>query len=158
MALVNHGCPGESTVTYLAGPCPWTSGGRALHDPFTGPQRDAALAFLDSHRGRVDLVTLSLWGNDANDFVRSCGGDPRCIGEGAPAVIAAVAANLDRILGGIRRVAPDAPVVLIGPADPDVGPAAEVSRPLYRALDAPATPRCCRSSTPTATAARRSAR
>ncbi|MGH3933329.1 MAG: SGNH/GDSL hydrolase family protein [Pseudonocardiaceae bacterium] len=134
-ALVNYGCPGESTASFLAGPCPWTAGGRALHDAFTGPQKDAALAFLRDHRGRVDLVTLSLWGNDANAFVASCQGDVRCIRDGAPAAIAAIAANLSTILGEIRRTAPDATVVLLGAVDVNIG-AFELTHPLIRALNA----------------------
>lgn len=133
--LVNYGCPGESTASFLAGPCPWTAGGQQLHDTFTGPQQQAALTFLRDHRGRVDLVTVSLWSNDATAFVASCQGDVQCIRDGAPAAIATIAANLSRILGEIRRAAPDATVVLLGAVDVNVG-AFELTHPLIQALNA----------------------
>ncbi|WP_133786639.1 hypothetical protein [Kribbella sp. VKM Ac-2571] len=60
-----------------------------------GPQLDAATQFLRAHRGRVDLVTISLWGNDANAFVASCNGNVQCIARGAPAAIARVAGNVE---------------------------------------------------------------
>jgi hypothetical protein len=63
---------------------------------------DATTQFLRGHRGRVDLVTVSLWGNDANAFVASCNGDVRCIIDGAPAAIARLAGNLDNILQPTR--------------------------------------------------------
>ena len=36
--VVNYGCPGESTVTFARGGCPWLAEGRKLHDVFRGPQ------------------------------------------------------------------------------------------------------------------------
>lgn len=134
LALVNYGCPGESTVTFRAGPCPWTAGGQLLHDAFTGPQQDAALGFLRDHRGHVELITLSLWGNDVNAYVASCQGNVQCIVDGAPAEIAAIRANLATILGEIRRAAPDATVILLGGVDVNAG-AFELTHPLIRALN-----------------------
>jgi lysophospholipase L1-like esterase len=133
---VKYGCPGESTATYLGGSCPRTATGGPLHDAYTGTPRDAALAFLRSHRGKVDVVTLSLWGNDANAFLASCNGDVRCIVDGAPAAIATTTANLSTILSEIHRAAPDVAVVLLGAADTRMGPVTEVSRPLIGALNA----------------------
>jgi lysophospholipase L1-like esterase len=135
LTLVNYGCPGESTTTYLAGPCPWTAAGRALHDPFSGPQQAAAIAFLHDHHGQVDLVTLSLWGNDANPFVASCNANVACILNGAPALIASIAANLSTALAGIHNAAPDARVVLLGAIDVNIG-AFALTHPLIRRLNA----------------------
>ncbi|MEU4192866.1 SGNH/GDSL hydrolase family protein [Kribbella sp. NPDC026611] len=90
--LVNYGCPGETTASFASGSCPWSAAGFPLHDTFSAPQLDAATEFLRAHRGRVDLVTVSLWGNDANDFVASCNGNVQCIVDGAPAAIARLAA------------------------------------------------------------------
>src|SRR5262245_37524533 len=44
--VVNYGCPGESTVTFVRGGCDWLKHGGKLHDPFRGPQLRAAQAFL----------------------------------------------------------------------------------------------------------------
>ena len=134
MTLVNYGCPGESTVTFTAGPCPWKAAGLPLHDQFVGSQEEAALAFLRSHRGKVDVVTVSLWGNDANAFVASCNGNVQCIVDGAPAAIAAIAANLSGSLARIDRAAPDAEVVVLGAYDANLG-AFPLTHPIFQQLN-----------------------
>ncbi|GAA0933983.1 hypothetical protein GCM10009554_19650 [Kribbella koreensis] len=133
--LVNYGCPGESTTTFATGQCPWAGAGLPLHDAFTGTQQAAAVRFLRDHRGKVDLVTLSLWGNDANDFVASCNGNVQCILDGAPAAIAGIAANLSGILRQLHRAAPDARLVVLGAFDVNVG-AFPVTHPIIRQLNA----------------------
>src|SRR5262249_39706338 len=61
LQVVNYGCPGESTVTFVRGGCPWPGdGGGKLHNDFKGSQLQATLAFLQAHPGRVSPVTLSL--------------------------------------------------------------------------------------------------
>src|SRR5919201_6882609 len=62
--VVNYGCPGESTVTFVRGGCPWLVEGRKLHDAFRGSQLKAAVSFLRAHPGQVSPITLTLWGND----------------------------------------------------------------------------------------------
>jgi lysophospholipase L1-like esterase len=132
--LVNYGCVGETTMSFVAGPCPWTAAGFPLHDPYAGPQLDAATQFLRAHRGRVDLVTLSLWGNDANAFVASCNGNVQCITDGAPAAIARLAGNLGAILQQLRAAAPDADLVVIGAYDVNLG-AFAITGPIFTALN-----------------------
>ena len=132
--LVNYGCPGETTETFATGPCPWSAAGFALHDTFTGPQLDAAVQFLRAHRGRVDLVTVSLWGNDANAFVASCNGDVQCVIDGAPAAIARVAGNLRAALQTLRRAAPDTELVVIGAYDANLG-AFALTGPIFTSLN-----------------------
>ena len=62
ITVVNYGCPGESTRSFLKGPCLWTEFGEQLHDSFTGRQLDAALSFLRTHSGEVSPITLTLLG------------------------------------------------------------------------------------------------
>ena len=71
IATVNYSCPGESTTTFLL-PCIWKTSGHALHNDYPGSQLAAALAFLAAHRSQVSPITLSLNGNDANDFLQTC--------------------------------------------------------------------------------------
>ena len=52
LEVVNFGCPGESSVTFTRGGCPWLAEGRKLHDAFRSVQLQAALAFLRAHPGR----------------------------------------------------------------------------------------------------------
>ena len=75
LVVVNYGCPGKSTASFLTGPCLYTTLGEQLHDTFEGSQLDAAIAFLRAHPGQVSPITLTLWGNDVREFIASCGGD-----------------------------------------------------------------------------------
>ena len=52
ITTVNYGCPGESTTSFINGPCPWSAAGQQLHDAFAGSQLDAAVAFLALIRAR----------------------------------------------------------------------------------------------------------
>jgi len=133
--VVNYGCPGESTTTFLHGPCLFNTLGLPLHDPFAGSQLDAAVAFLEAKRGQVSPITLHLFGNDVNDFIRACGGDFDCIRREAPAAIAQFGSRLSVILDRLRAVAPDAEVIVIGGWSLNPAPDADVD-PLIEALNA----------------------
>src|SRR6516165_3434242 len=60
--VVNYGCPGESSVTFVRGGCDWLKHGGELHNAFTGSQLRAAQSFAATHSGQVSLITLTLWG------------------------------------------------------------------------------------------------
>ena len=134
IATINYSCPGESTTTFLL-PCIWKTSGHALHNDYAGSQLGAALAFLAGHRGKVSPITLSLNGNDANDFLLTC--PPRdlaCLQAGAPAAIAAYQARLTAILRQLRAAAPDAEIIVVGAYDPNVG-AFAFADPLFSQLN-----------------------
>src|SRR5229473_3991813 len=134
IATVNYSCPGESTTSFLL-PCIWKTSGHALHNDYTGSQLDAALAFLAAHRGQVSPITLSLNGNDINDFLQTCPpGDLACIQAGAPAAIAAYQARLTSILRQLRAAAPNAEIIVVGAYDPDIG-AFAFADPLFTQLN-----------------------
>jgi lysophospholipase L1-like esterase len=134
IAAVNYACPGESTTSFLQ-PCIWKTSGHALHNDYPGSQLDAALAFLAAHRGKVSPITLSLNGNDINEFLQTCPpGDLACIQNGAPAAIAAYQARLTSILRQLRAAAPDAEVIVVGAYDPDIG-AFAFADPLFTQLN-----------------------
>ena len=134
IATVNYSCPGESTTTFLL-PCIWKTSGHALHNDYPGSQLDAALAFLAAHRGKVSPITLSLNGNDANDFLQTCPpGDLACIQASAPAAIAAYQARLTSILRLLRALAPDAEIIVVGAYDPNIG-AFAFADPLFTQLN-----------------------
>jgi hypothetical protein len=134
IATVNYSCPGESTTTFLL-PCIWKTSGHALHNDYPGSQLAAALAFLAAHRGKVSPITLSLNGNDANDFLQTCPpGDLACIQNGAPAAIAAYQARLTSILRLLRTAAPDAEIIVVGAYDPNIG-AFSFADPLFTQLN-----------------------
>lgn len=134
LAVVNYGCPGETTVSFVAEPCLFSALGNELHDDYEESQLDAALAFLRAHPGQVSPITLTLWGNDVGQFVRSCGGDFSCVVAGAPAAIAGLASRLGDILDELRAEAPDAEIVVTGPWNTFLGFFSETDQ-LFVALD-----------------------
>jgi lysophospholipase L1-like esterase len=125
--VVNYGCPGESTVTFTKGGCPWLAEGRKLHSAFRGPQLEAALAFLRAHRGEVSPITLTLWGNDLAPLSAK--------GKRAPSAIASFASRFDSILKRLRGAAPTAEIVVTGAWNPEADQLKQ-TQPLYRSLDA----------------------
>jgi hypothetical protein len=132
--MVNYSCPGESTTSFRQ-PCIWKTSGHALRNDYPGSQLDAALAFLAAHRGKVSPITLSLNGNDINEFLQTCPpGDLACIAAGAPAAIAAYQARLTSILRNLRAPAPDAQIIVVGAYDPNIG-AFAFADPLFTQLN-----------------------
>ena len=134
IVTINYSCPGESTTSFRLS-CIWKASGHALHNDYTGSQLDAALALLAAHRGKVSPVTLSLNGNDINEFLQSCPpGDLACIESGAPAAIAAYQVRLTSILRHLRAAAPDAKIIVVGAYDPNLG-AFAFADPLFTQLN-----------------------
>ena len=124
--VVNYGCPGESSVTFTRGGCPWLAGGMKLHDPFRGPQLEAALSFLRAHPGDVGPITLALWGGDLAPLSQK--------GKRAPSAIASFASRLDSILRRLRGAAPNAEIIVLGAWNPEADRLGQAG-PLYRSLD-----------------------
>ena len=118
ITTVNYGCPGESTVTFIQGGCPWTALGYPLHESFTGSQLDAAVAFLRAHPGEVSPITISLALNDVQQFIADCAFDLVCIQQGAPATVRQITTNLAWILERLRAAAPNVEIIVLGPYDP----------------------------------------
>ena len=125
--VVNYGCPGESTVTFVRGGCPGLREGPKLHDSFRGTQLKAALSFLRAHAGQVSPITLTLWGNDLAPLSAR--------GKGAPKAIASFASRFHSILEQLRSAAPTATVIVTGAWNPEVNQVKK-TEPLYRSLDA----------------------
>jgi lysophospholipase L1-like esterase len=114
LVVVNYGCPGESSITFIAGRCPGREAGVALHDHYEGAQLDAAVAFLREHPGRVSPITLTVWSNDYLDLVRLCGGDFLCVQAQAPPAISQYGSRLALILHTLRAAAPSAEIIVSG--------------------------------------------
>ncbi|CAL9531361.1 hypothetical protein SUDANB121_04062 [Nocardiopsis dassonvillei] len=91
------GCGGEDTTTFLEGGiayCEERYGGR--------PQIEAAEEFLSEHEGRVDLVTVTIGGNN---FTRCVRGMDEAPGGGGPVV------DTECIEDGLERIETEAPVI-----------------------------------------------
>lgn len=126
LRLVNYGCPGESTATFLRGGCPWleASPPGPLHNSYgTAPsQMAAAQAFLAAHRGQVSLVSLDVGNNDLLALVATCERDPStlptCLQTGLPAVVTTMSMNISAILRTVHQLAPGARIVLFNLYNP----------------------------------------
>jgi lysophospholipase L1-like esterase len=135
LRVVNYGCPGESTQTFIGGGCPWLVGHKPLHDSFRGPQLAAALAFLRTHRGQVSPITLDgLWGKDADALSKSCNGSIACARARAPRAIAQFASRLTSILRQLRAAAPNAQIIVTGAWNNDIVHTRQTD-PLVHSLD-----------------------
>lgn len=136
LRVVNYGCPGESTKTFIHGGCSGRGDVKGLHDDFKGAQLDAALAFLRAHPGQVSPITVTLWGNDVfAEFSPACNGDLACIRSHPAAGLARFRSRLSSIVGRLRAAAPNAEIILTGAWNFDVQEFAK-SDPLFRSVDA----------------------
>lgn len=134
LRVVNYSCVGESTRTFIAGPCLGKTLGVGLHDEWSGTQLDAALTFLSMHRGEVSPITITLWANDVRELAESCNQDFACILDGAPDTITRVARDLKTILTRLRSAAPQAEIIVTGPWNSAIG-AFPITDPLYLQLE-----------------------
>ena len=83
LKLVKLGCPGETTASMI-------NGGICRYQD--GSQLAAAVAFLQTHRGRVPLVTLDIGANDPEH----CGGRPG-LGQLAKCAVTDIPGAVDRL-------------------------------------------------------------
>ncbi|HWX43692.1 MAG TPA: SGNH/GDSL hydrolase family protein [Solirubrobacteraceae bacterium] len=123
LQIVNDGCPGETTESFIKGPCPYVAEGFPLHHPYSGgpgsSQLSDALGYLGLHPGTVNPITIDIGANDALGLIEgTCKFEPACIAAGAPATFAHVGANLGLILGELRAAAPHAQIVVLGLYNP----------------------------------------
>lgn len=112
---VNYGCPGETTTSFMGGPCPYPF---ALHNTYTQPSQLAtALAFLRSHPNRVSPITIDLGSNDAtHDLIDACP-DPNtfaaCVAARLPALLTKVGTNLATIVAALHAVSPTSEIIVL---------------------------------------------
>ncbi len=115
LELVNFGCAGATTtslVTTKGCPAPALGPGATPYDAQT--QLEAAEAFLQAHPGQVDLITVSIGGND----VTACGRNPdpvTCVSGAVGGISASVPGIVQRL-----RAAAGPDTVIVGTTYPDV--------------------------------------
>jgi len=102
----NASCPGEATGGFISATgadngCRPFRANFPLHVSYTGTQLQFATTFLAAHRN-TRLVSIGLGANDAFILETACGGDPTCIANGLPQVLATISANMRTILDAIR--------------------------------------------------------
>lgn len=130
LQIINDGCPGETTETFINGPgAPYTgaycAGGPTgtpfpyvwLHHPYTtDSQLSDAVAILKANPN-VNPITLDIGANDLLQFLpRECGFPLAftCSEAQVGAEFAHIAGNVYEILATLHAAAPNAQIVLMG--------------------------------------------
>lgn len=123
LQVVDLGCPGESTASFIAGPCAFATSGKPfattplpLHVGYAGAQLAAATDYLSSHKGEVKLITLDIGINDLRAVQVACpegAGFADCVAARWPAALERTEANLRIILSRLRTAAPDATILVL---------------------------------------------
>jgi lysophospholipase L1-like esterase len=141
----NAGCPGETTGSFLSSSaldngCRLFRSLAPLHVTYAGTQSSFALTFLATHR-QTRLVSVMLGANDVELLEAACAGDPTCIANGLPQVLAAVSRNMATILGQIRGTGYRGAIVVENYYSLDYSNAAstETTLLLNQAVSAPAS-------------------
>ena len=96
LKLVNYGCPGESTQSYINGGCRFP-----LNETQKTSQSARALKFLRKNRKRTALVTISMGSNNFLECVKGLAIDIACIGNAQMKL----ANDMPRILKSLRKAA-----------------------------------------------------
>ncbi len=115
---VNAACPGETSGSFISGVMDFGCNDASLERPiafkpnnllhtnYSVPQLAFALGQLRANK-RIDLITLSLGGNDLSLLQAGCAVDPAtfsdCVRDRLPTVLGYYAGNLARILGDLRN-------------------------------------------------------
>ncbi len=113
LKLVNFGCGGATTISLTAQRGCKQLGPGGVQYPKES-QIQAALAYLEAHKGHVTLLTMSIGGND----VTSCADSPNAI-ECVTKAVNSIKANLAPILKSLRAAA-GPKTLIIGTTYPDV--------------------------------------
>jgi lysophospholipase L1-like esterase len=93
LQLENLGCGGATTASVIHGPgCSYT----------TGTQLGDAEAFLRSHPGQVEMLTIDIGANDVDGCIGSSGINTSCLQTG----LSQITTNLPLILSGLRAADP----------------------------------------------------
>jgi lysophospholipase L1-like esterase len=122
LQVINDGCPGETTESFINGPCEYQLE-FPLHHPYTGgpasSQLSDALAYLTAHPGTVNPITIDIGANDALGVIETtCKREAACVVKEAPALFAHIGANLGLILSDLRGAAPRATIIVLGLYNP----------------------------------------
>jgi hypothetical protein len=146
--LINAGCPGDTTDSFLhypdttTGPmCRRVKEERPdmLHVDYslytnTWAQMDYAVNYLAAHPDRVQLITLSVGGPQTNRFFQDCQLNPTCILNGLPAHTASLVADLTTILSRLRDTGYSGQIIFVEyPSTNYTGFLAQIVPQIYQA-------------------------
>jgi len=121
LQVIDDGCPGETTESFIKGPCEYQLA-FPLHHPYVGgpasSQLSDALAFLHANPN-TNPITLDIGANDALGAIEhTCEKKAECVIKEAPALFAHIASNLGLILADLRGADPRATIIVLGLYNP----------------------------------------
>jgi lysophospholipase L1-like esterase len=121
LQVINDGCPGETTESFINGPCAYQLE-FPLHHPYVGgpssSQLSDALTYLKANPN-TNPITLDIGANDALGVIEhTCEKKVECVVKEAPALFAHIGANLGLILADLRGADPQATIVVLGLYNP----------------------------------------
>lgn len=124
LQLIDLGCPGETSSSFVHGPCAYATSGKPfgdtplpLHTAYTGAQLQAALDYLKNPQYDVRLVTIDIGVNDlrAAELACSAAADfQSCLRPRWALQREQLVRNLDAILSQLRSAAPRTPIAVVG--------------------------------------------
>lgn len=121
LEVINDGCPGETTESFIKGPCEYQLA-YPLHHPYVGgpasSQLSDALAYLQANPN-TNPITLDIGANDALGVIEhTCEKKVECVIKEAPSLFAHIATNLGLILGDLRGADSHATIIVLGLYNP----------------------------------------
>ena len=121
LQVINDGCPGETTESFIKGPCEYQLA-FPLHHPYVGgptsSQLSDALAYLQANPN-TNPITLDIGANDALGVIEhTCEKKVECVIKEAPALFEHIAMNLGLILADLRGADPHATIIVLGLYNP----------------------------------------
>ena len=128
--LVNAACPGQSSLSFLAGGfdigCDAYKSAYGLHSDYTGTQVSFAVSELTRNKA-INLVTLSIGGNDLALLQNACANPDfaifaACVGAGITDVLQNYGQNLTHILIALRSTGYTGKIVLLKYYSPSSSP------------------------------------
>ena len=114
--VVDLGCPGETTSSFISGPCAYATNGKPfgdkplpMHVHYTGAQLAAALGYLKNKAYQVQLITLDIGVNDLRAIEIKCSSVPsfeKCLENNWFSTSKKINHNLHLILEKLHSAAP----------------------------------------------------
>jgi lysophospholipase L1-like esterase len=128
LPVVNPSCEGQTSDGFIRSDgtdrgCFWfrDTYPQGMHVAYPGSQLEFAAGYLAAH-SRPRLVTLMIGSNDVQLLADACAWDPACVAPGLPPVLRNLARNLATIVGTLRAVSPETPIILQNYYDPYAPP------------------------------------
>lgn len=121
--VVDLGCPGETTSSFIDGQCAFATNGKPfghkplpMHVKYKGAQLLAGLKYLENQNDNIRLITVDIGINDLRADELACGSASdfeKCLKGKWPVTAKKVAKNLSIILHNLRYAAPHTKILVM---------------------------------------------